>query len=30
MWTFVVKGGPVMIPIIMGSIFGLSIVLDRL
>ncbi len=30
MWTFVVKGGPVMIPIIIGSIFGLSIVLDRL
>jgi len=30
MWTFVVKGGPVMIPIIIASIFGLAIVLERL
>ena len=30
MWTFIVKGGPVMIPIIIGSIFGLAIVLERL
>jgi biopolymer transport protein ExbB len=30
MWTFIVKGGPVMIPIIIASIFGLAIVLERL
>lgn len=29
MFTFIVKGGPVMIPIIIGSIFGLAIVLER-
>lgn len=30
MWQFIVKGGPVMIPIIIASIFGLAIVLERL
>jgi len=29
MFNFVVKGGPVMIPIILGSILGLAIVLER-
>lgn len=29
MFDFVVKGGPVMIPIILGSILGLAIVLER-
>lgn len=29
MFDFIVKGGPVMIPIIAGSIFGLAIVLER-
>lgn len=30
MFNFIVKGGPVMIPIIIGSILGLTIVLERL
>jgi biopolymer transport protein ExbB len=30
MWNFIVKGGPVMIPIIFGSIFGLAIIIERL
>lgn len=30
MFSFIAKGGPVMIPIIIGSIFGLAIVLERL
>lgn len=30
MWELVIKGGPVMIPIIAGSIIGLAIVLERL
>lgn len=29
MFSFIVKGGPVMIPIILGSIIGLAIVLER-
>jgi len=29
MFTFIIKGGPVMIPIILGSILGLAIVLER-
>lgn len=28
-WTMVVKGGPIMIPILLGSVLGLTIVLDR-
>lgn len=28
-WTMVVKGGPVMIPILLGSVLGLTIILDR-
>lgn len=27
---FIVKGGPLMIPIILGSVFGLAIILERL
>lgn len=30
MWELVIKGGPVMVPIIIGSIIGLAIVLERL
>lgn len=30
MWNFIVKGGPVMVPIILGSVFGLAIVLEKL
>jgi biopolymer transport protein ExbB len=30
MWGFIVKGGPVMIPIILGSIIGLAIILEKL
>jgi len=30
MWDFIVKGGPVMVPIIAGSIFGLAIILEKL
>jgi len=30
MFTLLIKGGPVMIPIILGSIFGLAIILERL
>lgn len=29
MFTFILKGGPVMVPIILGSIFGLAIVLAK-
>jgi len=29
MFTFIIKGGPVMLPIILGSIVGLAIVLER-
>ncbi len=29
MFNFIVKGGPVMIPIILGSVIGLAIVLER-
>jgi biopolymer transport protein ExbB len=29
MWGFIVKGGPVMIPIILGSIIGLAIILEK-
>lgn len=29
MFNFIIKGGPVMVPIILGSIFGLAIVLER-
>ena len=29
MFTFILKGGPVMFPIILGSIFGLAIVIER-
>jgi biopolymer transport protein ExbB len=30
MWNFIVKGGVVMAPIILGSIFGLAIVLEKI
>lgn len=30
MLTFIIKGGPVMLPIILGSIIGLAIVFERL
>jgi len=30
MFNFLIKGGPIMIPIMLGSIFGLTIVLERL
>jgi len=30
MWNFLVKGGPVMIPIILGSIFGLAIIIEKI
>jgi biopolymer transport protein ExbB len=30
MWEFIVKGGPVMVPIILGSIIGLAIILEKL
>ncbi len=30
MWDLIIKGGPVMVPIIAGSIIGLAIVLERL
>ena len=30
MWTFIVKGGPVMAPIIFCSLVGLAIIIDRL
>jgi biopolymer transport protein ExbB len=30
MWNFIVKGGPVIIPIILGSVFGLAIILEKL
>ncbi|MDD5347118.1 MAG: MotA/TolQ/ExbB proton channel family protein [Candidatus Omnitrophica bacterium] len=29
MWKFIVKGGPVMIPIIAGSVVGLAIIIDK-
>ncbi len=29
MFTFIIKGGPIMLPIILGSIFGLAIVIER-
>ena len=29
MWNFIVKGGPVMVPIIFCSIFGLAIILEK-
>jgi biopolymer transport protein ExbB len=29
MWNFIVKGGPVMIPIIACSIFGLAIIIEK-
>jgi biopolymer transport protein ExbB len=29
MWNFIVKGGPVMIPIILCSIFGLAIIIEK-
>ena len=29
MFSFIIKGGPVMIPIILGSIIGLAIVIER-
>ena len=29
MFSFIVKGGPVMLPIILGSIIGLAIVIER-
>jgi biopolymer transport protein ExbB len=29
MWNFVIKGGPVMAPIILGSIIGLAIILEK-
>ncbi|MFY9402999.1 MAG: MotA/TolQ/ExbB proton channel family protein [Candidatus Omnitrophota bacterium] len=30
MFTFIIKGGPVMLPIILGSIVGFAIVIERL
>ena len=30
MWDLIIKGGPVMVPIIAGSIIGLAIVVERL
>jgi len=30
MWGLIVKGGPVMVPIIIGSIIGWALVLERL
>lgn len=30
MWELIVKGGSVMVPIIIGSLIGLAIVLERL
>lgn len=30
LWNFILKGGPVMIPIILGSIIGLALILERL
>ena len=29
MWSFIVKGGPIMVPIILCSIFGLAIILEK-
>jgi len=29
MFGFIIKGGPIMLPIILGSIFGLAIVIER-
>ena len=29
MWMYITKGGPVMIPILLGSLIGLSIIIDR-
>jgi biopolymer transport protein ExbB len=29
MWSYVVKGGPVMIPIILGSLVGLTIIIEK-
>ncbi len=29
MFTFIIKGGPVMLPILLGSVFGLVIVIER-
>ncbi len=29
MWNFIVKGGPIMAPIILCSIFGLAIIIDK-
>ncbi len=28
-WTMVVKGGPIMIPILLGSVIGFALVLER-
>ena len=30
MWLYITKGGPVMIPIILGSLIGMAIIIDRL
>ncbi|MDD5079791.1 MAG: MotA/TolQ/ExbB proton channel family protein [Candidatus Omnitrophica bacterium] len=29
MWNFIIKGGPVMLPIILGSVYGLAIILEK-
>ena len=29
MWDYVVKGGPVMVPIILGSLVGLTIIIEK-
>lgn len=30
LWWFIIKGGPIMVPIILGSIIGLALILERL
>jgi biopolymer transport protein ExbB len=30
LWWFIIKGGPVMIPIIFGSIIGLALIIERI
>lgn len=30
MWSYILKGGPIMVPIILCSVFGLAIILEKL